>query len=179
MRRPPQSGRYDERERIDRRQFVLALIQAGATRDTMHEAAAQRTPPIPASTVDNIAREIRKGWRDEFTEQVKETRAEQVMRLRRDLVQMRLEQKKPWAAIRAHERLLASVEGNLAPMRVAVDVDFTLRETLGAIVSGLDAEAYEELLREQLEVERAAELGRPLLAEGVEVPQHDAEKRTA
>jgi hypothetical protein len=61
-----------------------------------------------------------------------------------------------WSAVRAHEALLADIEGTNAPIDVKVDVDATVRASILAVVGGLTIERTETLVAEQLELERRA-----------------------
>jgi hypothetical protein len=64
-----------------------------------------------------------------------------------------------WRVVNQHERLLASIEGTLRPIEVAVDLVVTQRRSLAALVATLSPEDLEELEEEQRLLEEGAGIG--------------------
>lgn len=61
-------------------------------------------------------------------------------------------------ALRQSEKLLAELEGTLAPLESRVEVDVTVRAALLGVVASLGPEQQRELIEEQRELERRAGL---------------------
>lgn len=61
-----------------------------------------------------------------------------------------------WKAVNAHERLLASIEGTLRPVEVAVDVTVSQRRSLAVLISSLSETEIVELEEEQRLLEEGA-----------------------
>ena len=79
-------------------------------------------------------------------------------RLKRDGKEVRrpVLQDMPWTNINQHERLLASIEGTLRPVEVAVDITVSTRRSLAVLVATLSEEELQELEDEQRLLEESA-----------------------
>ncbi len=63
-----------------------------------------------------------------------------------------------WAALRQAEKLLAELEGTLAPIETRVEADVTVRAAILGVVASLGPEEQRRLIDEQRELERRAGL---------------------
>ncbi len=137
----------------ERRQFVDNLVRAGATTDQIARLA-QRQFGIERRTVDRLLVDLKKLLREELL--AADSKVEQLARLRNDLLKMRTMTKQPHAAIVATEKLIAEIEGNLAPRKLQHDFKGAVPDALAAALSGMTAEDLEALAQEQLELEKKA-----------------------
>jgi hypothetical protein len=83
---------------------------------------------------------IRREWAADLRDQMMHVRDEQIMRLMNDLAEMRSlpSTAKDWTRIRGHEQLLASIQGTIQPVRVAViDKDVAQRDALTNVINDL------------------------------------------
>ena len=65
----------------------------------------------------------------------------------------------PWHAVNSHERLLASIEGTLRPIEVAVDVTVSARRSLATLVATLTEDELQEIEDEQRILEESVGSG--------------------
>jgi len=145
---------------LERRSLVAGLIDAGASSSQIVAAFAEQYPHLRRDTVRKVATkytdEARKARQEEYRSARSTYKAEQVARLRNDLLRMRAMDRKPWSSIAKHEELLARITGTLEPIGVAVSGSVAVHESLIAVVSKLDPHDVEELVAEQVALEAAA-----------------------
>lgn len=145
---------------LERRSLVAGLIDAGASSSQIVAAFAEQYPHLRRDTVRKVATkytdEARKARVNEYRSARSTYKAEQVARLRNDLLRMRAMDRKPWSSIAKHEELLARITGTLEPIGVAVSGSVAVHESLIAVVSKLDPQDVEEMVAEQVALEAAA-----------------------
>lgn len=146
---PPPSPEQVE----ERRQFVDKLLKAGATPDQI-ATLAQGQFGIDKRTVDRLVADYRRLLREEL--QHSDNKLEQLGRLRNDLLKMRTQQKPPYAAIATTEKLVAEIEGNLAPRKLQHDFKGAVPDALAAALGSMTSDDLEALAQEQAELERKA-----------------------
>ncbi len=140
-------------EMEERRQFVDNLVRAGGTPDQI-ATLARRQFGIDRRTVERLLVDLRKLMREEL--EASDSKVEQLYRLRNDLLKMRTLPKQPYASIVATEKLVAEIEGNLAPRKLQHDFKGAVPDALAAALAGMTAEDLEALANEQLELEKKA-----------------------
>ena len=101
--------------------------------------------------------QIRKSWRDDIQSQSQYSRAEAIIRIRRDLSSMRSAPQKDWAAINRHEKLLSSLEGTSQPIKVTVtDPNEEMRNALNRVFSTISDEELRNLAAVDVDGESVA-----------------------
>jgi len=158
---------------VRRRELALGLMAAGAPRSivvrTLESREGMTTPEATRMFL-----EVCEECRVEFEDARPYLKSQQVERLQRDLANMRAAGTKKGAqvsyrSIAQHEALLARVVGTIEPAKAEVSIDATIRESLVAVVGGMDRERMDALVEEQLSLEaRAGVVVVP--TEGREVP---------
>lgn len=85
--------------------------------------------------------------------EIREMRELAVIRLQRDLMNMRAQKKPPWNSIRGHESLLADLQGT-KQMKLDVNHHGSLKEVYSALIDTMSEARLESIARKQLEKER-------------------------
>lgn len=178
------SGATDESILIahERRQFVASLVLNGAPTSQVHRLINLRActgcekqvqadletcphctaklsprPLIQERRVQLLVAEVRNDLHREYQDNLATMKAEQVNRIRNDLLKMRSSSKIPWPSVVAAERLLADIVGTIPPKQQSVAVTFNdVGQTLVAVISGMSTEEAERAVQEQRELMRAA-----------------------
>lgn len=144
------------------RRFVEGLVLRGAMLTRIVTLARQgwTDPQVPGrrftigdATVKRMHRDVCAAIREEVDGTSKDSRRDQIARLRDDLLRMRSDPKTSWTALSTHEKLVAEVEGNLAPRRLTLEVG-PVPDALAASIAGMTPEAIEQALAEELEREK-------------------------
>jgi hypothetical protein len=148
---------------LERRAFVDSLLKAGATVDQICTLAA-KAPELDQQgkrtgggfglthhQVKTLVRDLRALLAEEL--QTPTAKLEQLGRLRNDLLKMRSMVKPPHAAISSHEKLIAEIEGNLAPRRIQHEVH-AIPDAVAAICGSMTNEEVESLMLEEREREK-------------------------
>lgn len=151
-----ETGKTPEIVMYGRRLQVLSLMVKGEPTFNIIEFCQQAFQMSETQT-RYIIHDIRTKWRGDMDEQIVFARAEAIMRLRRDLSQMRNVLKPDWASINRHEKLLAKIEGTEQPVKLNVlDGNKAARDAMAAIVGNLSDEDIETFVTLGIEVEEAA-----------------------
>ena len=150
-------------EALDRRATLYGLLNVGADAEQVR-AAMMRRHGMTAASVDHLVREARRERAAQFEEDRGRYKSEQVQRLQADLVRMRSQERKPWAAIARHEGLLASIVGTREPVGVRVTGRVDVTDSLAAVIQAMDADAVDDVVREQVELVALARQARLLQA---------------
>lgn len=157
-----------ELEMRKRQTFIERLYLSG-----MPATALMRTATEQLGITDNQVRyvldRVRTTVQQVFEEDRSTNRAAQAARLQSDLGVMRARMamepgelkkrglKRPtWADLIRHERLLASILGTLEPIKVKIDTDVRVRESMVAVVGGMSREDLDAMISQQQELERNA-----------------------
>ncbi len=154
-----------EAEDEERRQFIEGLFLAGAPYTRIVQLATQ--PPvlgpdgkrtggglgIGKGLVKHYLAELRQTHALFAAESEKTKRSDQLARLRNHLMRMASATKPPWASIQSTEKLIAEIEGNLAPRRLQVELH-AVPDALAAAVAGMTPADIERQIAEELEREK-------------------------
>jgi hypothetical protein len=80
----------------------------------------------------------------------------QVQRLRADVAKMRGLPRQPWSSVGTHEKLIAEIEGNLAPRRIKHEIA-AVPDALAAVVNSLsEADVEREILEQREHMKKLA-----------------------
>lgn len=175
---------------------VVSLMRAGADLAMMRQVIREKSPSVSQTMVDNMYASILREWRALAKEERSTSRVLVVSRLKADLANIRAGEQEQifeelpdpnnagrfirrvrsvrrinWNAVRGHERLLAQIEGTLAPIKVQVQTNELLREGLLDRVNEMSAEEQEE------RIQRAAERRKQMRV--ITVPGHEIGTSTA
>jgi len=142
------------------RDLALGLMATGAPKSMVVSGLMERlelTPVQAETTWADVSTELRA----EYDAAEATRKALQVDRIQRDLARARAssDQKGKQVSLRAitqAEMLLARITGTLEPVRAEVNVDVSVREAFASVLGGMTAEEAEQLVEEQLELERRA-----------------------
>ncbi len=153
-----------EAEDEERRVFIEGLFLAGAPTSRIIQLACA-PPRIDSDGVKRgglgITKQLARHYLAElrsfhalFASEADNTRrTDQLARLRNDMMRMRSEKKVPYATVGTHEKLIAEIEGNLAPRRLQVELH-AVPDALAAAVAGWSADDVERMVAEELEREK-------------------------
>lgn len=150
----------------ERERLVHDLIATGMPRRMIREQVAKHfnvSESLIASTITKCVRE----YDDEFRAHVREEKSLQKYRLERDLMRLRELARhfenptskvyspatalKYWALVQRYESTWADVVGTKEPVRLAIEADIRVRESLVAVVAGMSPEAIERAAERALE----------------------------
>jgi hypothetical protein len=137
--------------------MVRGLLSSGAPRSLVIRTLREKLGITEGQALAAYGR-VCQDAREEFEESRPNLKAEQVARLRTDLAKMRSakEGTVSYRAIAQHEALLARITGTVEPVKMDVSVEANVREALVAVVGTLSVEEQDQLVAEQLELERKA-----------------------
>ena len=145
---------------VERRALVAGLLDSGASQGQIQRAIAEKYGYLTPASAKDVARkyvgEARKARAGEYREAKGTVKAEQVARVKNDLIRMRTMKSPPWSAIAKHEDLLARMCGTLEPIGVTLSGSVAVHESLIACVARLDPGDMERLVAEELALEAAA-----------------------
>lgn len=145
---------------VERRALVAGLLDSGASQGQIQRALAEKYGYLTPASAKDVARkyvaEARKARAGEYREAKGTVKAEQVARVKNDLIRMRSMDRPPWSAIAKHEDLLARMCGTLEPIGVTLSGSVAVHESLIACVARLDPGDVERLVAEELALEAAA-----------------------
>jgi hypothetical protein len=130
-------------ESVERRKVLLHLLENRVSRDEQRTVMSARFAMKPGA-VDRLRGILEAELLDSDRELLPLTRAKQVGRLHAHIQGARRD--KSWNAVAALERTLAQVQGTLEPVQVQVSVEATVRDAVGAVLSGLSRPQLEALL---------------------------------
>jgi hypothetical protein len=143
-----------------RRDIVAGLLDAGASTSQIEAALAEEFGYMTPQTTRNVARqyitEARKARVGEYRAAKMSNKAEQVARIRNDLIRMRSMGRVPWSSVAKAEELLARITGTLEPIGVNVSGSVAVHESLLAVIARLEPDDVEHLVAEQVAIEAAA-----------------------
>ena len=146
-----------------RKEVALQLMRAGATASFIRAELARRFELTPAQAMNAYAL-ARHDLAEAYEQDLAATKAAQVERLMNDAVWMRAQRQAnngaatgeySHHALVQNERLLAQVQGTLAPLKVKVDESAEMRSGLMALVASMSSEEVMQLAEQQEEYERA------------------------
>lgn len=144
----------------DRRALVAGLLDSGASVGQITRAIAERYDYLTPMSARDVARryvaEARKARVGEYREAKAAAKAEQVARIKNDLIRMRSCGRPPWSAIAKAEDLLARILGTLEPIGVNVSGSVAVHESLIAVIQRMDPQDVEAIVSEELALEAAA-----------------------
>lgn len=144
-----------EQERIRRREFVSQLLSVGMGREAVVKACVDRLG-ISTRIAEELRYSVLSEWRAHHEQNQSYYRAAQLERLWQLLAEQHAQPRKDVHAILKIETLIAKIVGNFAPVRIEVDVDATVQESLVALVTTMSAEDRAALVRDQLLLEERA-----------------------
>lgn len=114
--KPPGGKRRGVAEVKTRTELVEQFMSYGAPRAAIRAALERNGLPMPERTLDEYMRRVREQWAREDDDQRPTRRARQLLRL---YAQVRvLTEAKRHRDVLERERLIAQIEGNLAPLKV-------------------------------------------------------------
>lgn len=152
-----------EEQHAERRNFVEALVLSGMPNTRVVQVCARPYSRdaggnlaglgIGPSVVVDIIRQIRQRWADDYKSRESTRRTDQLTRLHNDLALMSIDKTPNRAAKVSTEKLIAEIEGNLAPRRLEV-AHSALPDALVASVSDMTEADVEAALLEELEREK-------------------------
>lgn len=166
-------------QHAERRAFVESLLLAGMTNSRVVAICAQPLQRnaqghitsglgLGPSAVIPICIEIRRQWADDYKAREATRRTDQLARLQNDTSRMRTQANVPWSTVQQTEKLIAEIEGNLAPRRLEVGVH-AVPDALAASLAGMTEADVEAIIAE--ERENAKKLAAiPTTAEASPVP---------
>jgi hypothetical protein len=142
---------------VRRQELALGLLAAGAPK-SMVVATLRTKEGLSRGQAERVFLAVCEVARAEYEDARPYLKALQVERLQRDLASMRAAGKGrvSYRSVAQHEALLARVLGTLEPVKTEVSVDATVRESLVAVVAGMDRDRMDALVAEQLALEAAA-----------------------
>lgn len=145
---------------VERRALVAGLLDSGASTAQITRAIAEKYDYLTPASAKDVARkyvgEARKARAGEYREAKGTIKAEQIARVKNDLIRMRTMARPPWSAIAKHEDLLARMCGTLEPIGVNLSGSVAVHESLMACVARLEPGDVERLVAEELALEAAA-----------------------
>lgn len=143
-----------------RRAIVAGLLDAGASTSQITAALREEYAYMAPETARTVAKkyigEARKARVGEYRAGKMSNKAEQVARLRNDLIRMRSMERVPWSSVTKAEELLARVTGTLEPIGVNVSGSVAVHESLIAVIARLEPDDVEAMVAEQVAIEAAA-----------------------
>lgn len=149
-----------ESMKLERRTLAASLLDAGASTEQIVKAFLDRYHRQDPVWVRKVAIQYTKEAREARIEEFRIARgaykAEQVARLRSDLLRMRSMDRKPWSSIAKHEELLARITGTLEPIGVSVTAAVAVQESLVAVIGRMDPATIDAVVSEQVAIEAAA-----------------------
>lgn len=148
------TGRRERRHAV--KQIVVALMQAGMHVDEIIEHTIARYPGATPEEARATYYQTLRHWDEQFEADQPRAKAEQIARLRKDLTRMRTAHNPNWSVINKHEELYSRVAGTQAPVKLAVDVGATVRQSVLAVVASLTEAEQERMIQEQLRLEERA-----------------------
>lgn len=141
-------------EILERKQNALNLLQTGLTKSAARDILVSEMG-ITEGQADYAIDAVLRDQVAEYEEMLPKAKALQVMRLR-GLAARAWAKDKLSTAVQA-ETLISKILGTQAPLKVRIDADVTVKESLLAVVANLTPEERDEMLHEQLELERTRE----------------------
>jgi len=105
--------------------------------------------PLSRRAVQSYMQSVRVEIQQEFQEARSQLAADQVERLRNDLLRMRSMPRIPWPSVSQHERLLAEITGTFAPRRLVLTGSEGLVSSLATVLAGMTPEERERAVAEQ------------------------------
>lgn len=149
---PPAAGHPDPLVMTERRMFIGGMLRDGHPMNTIVDVAMVRFG-IHEGQVRSVVADLRRLMVEADAETKPFRQLEQLDRLRADLAKMRAQPRMPFAALTSHEKLIAEIEGNLAPRRIKHEVQ-PLPDALAAALAGMSAADVERIMREEREVQK-------------------------
>lgn len=149
---------------------VERVYLSGGTNGQICTAAAaeltkQHKLPTEPRELLGVLGEVRQKTKEDFESRKETRRTDQLARLQSDLLAMRTNPKTPRQAIAHTEKLIADIEGNLAPRRLEVAVH-AVPDALAQSCAGMTADDVERIIAEEQELLKKL---RAIPATGVEV----------
>lgn len=136
----------------ERERMVHELIARGVPRRVMREQVAQHFGVAESTVAATVAKCVRE-YDDDLRTHVREEKALQKYRLERDLMRLRdlairyedtgspvyspATAARYWSLVHRYEQIWADVVGTREPVRMAVEADVRVRESLIAVVSSM------------------------------------------
>ena len=162
---PPPPVEVSDEERVERLAFVESLYLAGmptqrivtlCMRPFGRDVGGNLTGlGLGNRAVRELVTQVRTAYLDDFKAREATRRTDQLARLHNDLARMRSSGKVPWSTVATTEKLVAEVEGNLAPRRFEVGVQALPDALTQALASQFSTdEAVQLALAEERERER-------------------------
>jgi hypothetical protein len=149
---------------VQRKELALRLIRAGASTAFIRGELARQLS-LSETQASNAHSAAVRDLAESYEADLAATKAMQVERLMNDAVWMRAQRQAgqngvPTEEYNHHalvqtERLLAQVQGTMAPLKVKVDESAEMRGGLMALVASLSSEEVMDLAEQQEEYERA------------------------
>lgn len=162
---------------LERRLFVLRLLENGATKQMIRQACTAPPAPIDPLTgetevdprtgrprvgglgiseaaADYLIRDLMRARRDDFEAERRFYKSEQAARLRTWIAKAASSSK--WSAVASLEEKLARVLGTYEPITVRSDDGTTQREAIMAIVGRMSDTDMDRLVAQQAELEQRA-----------------------
>jgi hypothetical protein len=139
--------RLTKAERNQRIRAAEALLSNGASKDHIHQVLADKFGMGQRAITALITR-VYKLWSEDESSQRAHYKRAAIRRIHGHINAARKQGK--FGAIASLEGLLARIQGTLDPIRVEVNVEATLRETVLHVMTGLDTERLHELAQRAL-----------------------------
>lgn len=136
----------------ERRAFVEPLWLAGTPAAQIVDFANKQGKGWTAQQVRNTLAELRSEYAADYADRETTRRTDQLARLHRHLALMSSTRPVPHSAIATTEKLIAEIEGNLAPRRLQVE-QRAVPDALAAVCAGMSEAEVERLLAEERERE--------------------------
>ncbi len=151
---PPPTGLSPPHPTADelarRRLLVAGMLNDGHPMSYIVDVATIQLG-INAGQVKATVAELRRLLLEEEAEARPFRQLAQVQRLRADVAKMRgITARVPWSALGTHEKLIAEIEGNLAPRRIKHEIA-PVPDALAAVVNGMTTDDVERTIAEELE----------------------------
>ena len=133
-----------------RRLLVAGMLNDGHPMSYIVDVATIQLG-INAGQVKATVAELRRALLEEEAEARPFRQLAQVQRLRADVAKMRgIQARVPWSALGTHEKLIAEIEGNLAPRRIKHEIA-PVPDALAAVVNGMSEGDVEGIITEERE----------------------------
>lgn len=152
-------------ELAKRRLLVAGMLNDGHPLSYIIDVATIQLG-VNEGQVRSTIRELRAQLLEEEAEARPFRQLAQVQRLRADVAKMRGQGRQPWSAVGTHEKLIAEIEGNLAPRRIKHEIA-AVPDALAAVVNSLsEADVEREILEQREHMKKLAAI--PTTAEAAE-----------
>ena len=132
--------------------LIGGMLRDGHPMNTILDVA-RKTLGLNERQVKTVVADLRRAMVEADAELKPFRQLEQVERLRQDLAKMRAQPRIPFNALTSHEKLVAEIEGNLAPRRIKHEIA-AVPDSIATVLAGMSEADVERIIAEEREVVR-------------------------